>query len=244
MSKTFLPASLAVLSLSASPAALAQSSPLTDVITVTGQRAELTQTQSVSPDSEPVIAGADTTALIARLPGAASIGNGVLSGQVQYRGLFGDRLNIRINGQSFASGGPNLMDPPLHYAPVPLIERIEVDRGVSPVNAGPGLAGGLDAVLKSSRFGEGADFETGYDLTLAAHSADESYAAGGLVSLANASWRFHVLGSQEAGGDRETPHGRIGGSEHERRVFGLGGGWQSGGGRQPGGRQGQGQIAE
>ena len=35
--------------------------------------------------------------------------------------------------------------------------------------------------------------------------------------------------SQEAGGDRETPYGRIGGSEHERRVFGLGGGWQSGG---------------
>ena len=38
MSKTFLPASLAVLSLSASPAALAQSSPLTAVITVDGDK--------------------------------------------------------------------------------------------------------------------------------------------------------------------------------------------------------------
>ena len=132
-----LSACVAGLTLAASPAVLAQASPLTDVITVTGQRTALTGTQSVSPDSEPVVAGADTTALIARLPGAASLGNGVLSGQVQYRGLFGDRLNIRINGQSFASGGPNLMDPPLHYAPVPLIERIEVDRGVSPVSAGP-----------------------------------------------------------------------------------------------------------
>ncbi|WP_203292043.1 TonB-dependent receptor [Maricaulis parjimensis] len=228
MSKILLPVSLAALSLSASPAVLAQATPLTDVITVTGQRAALTQTRSVSPESEPVIAGADTTALIARLPGAASLGNGVLSGQVQYRGLFGSRLNIRINGQSFASGGPNLMDPPLHYAPVPLIERIEVDRGISPVSAGPGLAGGLDAVLKSSRFGEGDDFTLGYDLTLAGHTADESYAAGGLVSLANESWRFHLLGSQEAGSDRETPYGTIGGSEHERRVIGLGGGWQSG----------------
>ena len=224
-----LPVSLAILSCSLSPLALAQDAPLTDVITVTGQRSGLAPVQSVSPESEPIVASADTTALIARLPGAASLGNGVLSGQVQYRGLFGDRLNIRINGQSFASGGPNLMDPPLHYAPVPLIERIEVDRGVSPVSAGPGLAGGLDAVLKSSRFGESDDFTLGYDLTLAGHTADESHAAGGLVSLTNESWRFHVLGSQEAGGDRETPYGKVGGSEHERRVLGLGGGWQSGG---------------
>ncbi len=224
-----LPVSLAILSCTVSPLALAQDNPLTDVITVTGQRSDLTAFQTVSPESEPVVAGADTTALIARLPGAASLGNGVLSGQVQYRGLFGDRLNIRINGQSFASGGPNLMDPPLHYGPVPLIERIEVDRGVSPVSAGPGLAGGLDAVLKSSRFGEGDDFTLGYDLTLAGHTADESHAAGGLVSLANERWRFHVLGAQEAGGDRETPYGTIGDSAHERQVLGLGGGWQSGG---------------
>ena len=202
---------------------------LTDVITVTGQRPDTTGTERIDPDTLPPASGPDATRLVARLPGAAGLSNGALSGQVQYRGLAGARINIRIDGQNFASGGPNLMDPPLHYAPVPLIERIEVDRGVSPVSAGPGLAGGLDAVLKSSRFGEGDDFTLGYDLTLAGHTADESYAAGGLVSLANESWRFHVLGSQEAGGDRETPYGTIGGSEHERRVVGLGGGWQSGG---------------
>ena len=84
----------------------------------------------------------------------ALIDNGGLSGQVQYRGLFGDRVLIRINGQRFHGGGPNAMDPPLHYAPMPLIGSVEVDRGISPVRNGPGLAGGVNARLKQVDFGE------------------------------------------------------------------------------------------
>ncbi len=123
---------------------------LQDVITVTGIRTP-TEVDAIEPNMEPDT-GPDAAALAARLPGAALIGNGALSGQVQYRGLFGSRLNIRIDGQNFASGGPNLMDPPLHYAPAPLLAAIEVDRGISPVSDGPGLAGGVNAVLKRVDF--------------------------------------------------------------------------------------------
>ena len=93
---------------------------LIDVIVVTGTRPVTPTVQVQRPEGRPA-EGPDASALLSRVPGAARVGNGALSGQVQYRGLFGPRLNMRIDGQAFASGGPNLMDPPLHYAPVGLI---------------------------------------------------------------------------------------------------------------------------
>jgi len=96
-------------------------------------------------------------------PGGARIGNGELSGQMQYRGLFGERLNLRVDGQNFASGGPNLMDPVYHYAPAPLVSSVVIDRGVSPVSKGPGLGGGADAASDQWRFNVLGAYEEGGD---------------------------------------------------------------------------------
>ncbi|MEA1941924.1 MAG: TonB-dependent receptor [Pseudomonadota bacterium] len=211
--------------------ALAQegASPLTDVIAVTGQRpAVTTTTNRIDPDSLPPATGPDASRLVARLPGAAAIGNGALSGQVQYRGLFGPRINIRIDDQAFASGGPNLMDPPLHYVPAPLVDRLEVDRGIGPVSDGPGLAGGVNAVLKAMPFHDESWIETGYDLSISGLTADNSYAVGGMAGIASDTVRLHILASREQGEDIETPYGTIAGSEHDRSVWGVGAGWRSG----------------
>jgi iron complex outermembrane recepter protein len=201
---------------------------LQDVITVTGVRMP-TEIDAIEPNMEPDT-GPDAAALAVRLPGAALIGNGALSGQVQYRGLFGSRLNIRIDGQSFASGGPNLMDPPFHYAPAPLLAAIEVDRGISPVSDGPGLAGGVNAILKRVDFASaGEAVRLRYDLAAGGRSADSSYFAGGIVGTSSDTWRMHVLLSNEKGNDVDFPGGTIGGSEHLRTVYGAGLGWQSSG---------------
>ncbi len=111
--------------------AQAQDASLLDEIVVTGVRPD-TAIHAARPGGA-AAAAPDSAGLVARLPGAALIDNGGLSGQVQYRGLFGDRVLIRVNSQRFHSGGPNAMDPPLHYAPMPLVGRVEVDRGISPV---------------------------------------------------------------------------------------------------------------
>tara|TARA_R110000868_G_scaffold86206_3_gene241850 strand:+ start:10499 stop:12595 length:2097 start_codon:yes stop_codon:yes gene_type:complete len=218
---------LALALLSATTAFAQADAPLTDVITVSGHALATDTTDSVDPATlRP--SGPDAAGLVARLPGAALVGNGALSGQVQYRGLSGARINVRVDGQTFASGGPNLMDPPLHYAPIALVDRIEVDRGVSPVRSGPGLAGGVNAVFKHIDFTQTADWALSYDLTAAARSADDSYSAGGLVGMANDRVRIELLGSREAGGDIEFPGGIIGGSEHERLVYGAGLGFRAG----------------
>ncbi|WP_375211168.1 TonB-dependent receptor [Hyphococcus sp.] len=202
-------------------AAAQTSSPaLEDVIVVTGSPRSAMRVDATVPDFTPD-AGPDVAGLIARLPGAALIDNGALSGQVQYRGLFGERLNIRVDGQAFASGGPNLMDPPLHYAPAPLVGVIVVDRGVSPVRNGPGLAGGVDAQFKRVDFTDSSDMAFGYDVTALGRTVDDSYAVGGVAGAANATYRFNILGSYEKGDDVEFPGGTIVSSLHKRAVYGA-----------------------
>lgn len=218
-------ASLLALSLLTTPA-IAQVSTsnnnpvLRDVVIVTATRESSKTTESISPDHQPV-QGVDATQIIARTPGAARIGNGPVSGQMQYRGLFGERMNLRIDNQRFASGGPNLMDPVLHYAPVPLIETIEIDRGASPVSEGPGLAGGANAVFKRVDYASGDAFLPAYDLTASSRTVDDSYSIGGIGGGSTDALRFNVLAAYEEGGDTDFPGGVVGGSGFDRSVYGA-----------------------
>ncbi len=193
---------------------------LQDVIIVTGTRINTSTELRATPDAAP-LQGGDLTYLTARTPGGARIANGELSGQMQYRGLFGERLNLRVDGQRFASGGPNLMDPVFHYAPAPLVAAVVIDRGVSPVSEGPGLAGGADAVFKRIDYSEGGDVTFGYDLTIGGRSINESIATGGVVGASTDAWRFNLLGAWEEGDDTEFADGVIGGTAFERGVFGA-----------------------
>ena len=172
--------------------------------------------------------GPDAAGFIARQPGAALIDNGALSGQVQLRGLFGSRILLRINGQNFATGGPNAMDPPLHYAPMVLVDRMEIARGISPVRDGPGLGGGVNAVLKQVRFGDGKTLAPQVDITGQARSVDESFALGGIAGLASRDLRLGVIASWEEGGDTRFPGGRIAATSYRRGVYGVHAGVRAG----------------
>ncbi len=204
----------------------AQDPSLLDEIVVTGVRTD-TAIQAVRPEGVAAVAP-DSAGLVARLPGAALIDNGGLSGQVQYRGLFGDRVLIRINGQRFQGGGPNAMDPPLHYAPMPLVASVEVDRGISPVRNGPALAGGVNARLKEVGFGEGPGFAPAGDLTAGYRSVDDSRSIGGVAGMASDRFRVNLLGAWESGGDMRFPGGVIRDSAFRRDTWGLSAGWRSG----------------
>jgi iron complex outermembrane receptor protein len=207
--------------LSAAPAFAQDADPaLQDVIIVTGSRTDTPAELSLIPDAAP-LQGGDITYLTARTPGGARIGNGELSGQMQYRGLFGERLNLRVDGQRFSSGGPNLMDPVFHYAPAPLVSAVVIDRGVSPVSAGPGLAGGADAVFKRVNYADGNSAEFGYDLTIGGRSVNESVVVGGVIGWSTEGWRFNFLGAWEEGDDTEFGDGVIGGTAFERGVYGM-----------------------
>lgn len=219
--------SLAVALTAATPAFAAEGDEQSaDTIVVTAPR--LTATDAATEADEELSTGPDGAAFIARQPGAAVVANGALSGQVQMRGLFGERILLRINGQRFATGGPNAMDPAMHYAPMMLIDRIEIARGISPVRDGPGLGGGVNTILKHARFGDGSSLSPQIDLTSQYRSADDSVAMGGLVALASDSLRLGVIGSYETGDDIRFPGGRIGSTSFHRAVYGVQAGFRAG----------------
>ena len=197
-----------------------------DTIIVTAPR--LTPTVVATEADEELSTGPDGAAFIARQPGAAVVANGALSGQVQMRGLFGERILLRINDQHFATGGPNAMDPAMHYAPMMLIDRVEIARGISPVRDGPGLGGGVNTILKHARFGDSSSLSPQIDLSSQYRSVDDSVAMGGLVALASDSLRLGVIGSYETGDDIRFPGGRIDSTSFHRAVYGVQAGFRAG----------------
>jgi iron complex outermembrane receptor protein len=200
---------------------------LTDTIVVTAAL-PATASADVLTQPEQIAMAADTAAIAARTPGGALVGNGALSGQLSYRGLAGQRVLGRVNGQRFASGGPNAMDPPLHYAPSVLVERIEIARGVAPVSSGPSLAGAVNAQLVETQFTDSETLSPQARLISQYRSVDNSYAVGGMAGLANENWRFGVIASREEGDDYEFPGGTAVGTSFERNLYGVHAGFRTG----------------
>ena len=201
----------------------------TDVIVVTASPKVDEASDTIAPPRQ-IALPADAVAIAARAPGAAAVGNGALSGQLSYRGLFGERVPGTINGQRFATGGPNAMDPPMHYAPSILVESIAIARGVAPVSEGPSLAGMIDAQLLQARFATGSGAEFHGHAAAQYRSVDDSYATGGLFSVATADLRLGVIASREEGGDYRFAGGTAGGTSFARNLYGVHGGMKLGGG--------------
>ncbi len=200
---------------------------LQDVVIVSGDRVVTDTEIALRPESLP-LDGPDISRLTARTPGGARISNGQLSGQVAYRGLTGERLNLRVDGQRFASAGPNLMDPVFHFAPSALVQSVVIDRGISPVSAGPGLGGGANAVFKKVDFSDSPEMSLGYDLTAGARSIDESTLVGGIVGASSDTLRFNVFGANEVGANTKFKGGQIDGTQFERLVYGISAGVRRG----------------
>jgi iron complex outermembrane receptor protein len=202
---------------------------LTDTIIVTAKRHDTIASDAVAA-SRQIALPADAAAIAARVAGGDIYGNGALSGQLSYRGLAGERVLGRINGQRFATGGPNAMDPPLHYAPSILIERIDIARGVAPVAEGPSLGGAINAKLLQAQFTDNASMSPQVRMASQYRSVDDSYAVGGLVALASEQWRFGLIASREQGNDYRFPGGTADGTAFERNLYGVHAGFRAGAG--------------
>jgi len=202
---------------------------LTDTIIVTaGRRTTITSDAIAAPRQ--IALPPDAAAIAARVAGGDIFGNGALSGQLSYRGLAGERVLGRVNGQRFATGGPNAMDPPLHYAPSILLDRIDVARGVAPVAEGPSLGGAINAELVQAQFSENASLTPQVRMASQYRSVDHSLAIGGLAALASAAWRMGLVVSREQGEDYRFPGGRAVGTLFARNLFGVHVGTRAGGG--------------
>ena len=124
-------------------------------MTVEGEAAGGVSLYQVDLDQAPATTP-DTAALLRRAPGANVNRNGPLTGIAQYRGMYGDRVNVMVNGIRINTGGPNGMDPALSYIPRSQLQSLEVIRGIAPVSSGAETIGGtITATSRSGEFGSG-----------------------------------------------------------------------------------------
>ncbi|NOQ94387.1 MAG: TonB-dependent receptor, partial [Methylophaga sp.] len=168
------------------------------------------------------IASPDTGDMIKRLPGANVNSNGPLTSIAQYRGLFGDRVNVLIDGVRISQAGPNRMDSPLSYLPSSRVADVALYRGIAPVSSGIETIGGtIMANSKQAEFASGDEAEFHGNVAAGYAENGNSRYAGVLASVATKNHRFQVAGSLDRGDDLEVDSGKIIPSEHERDTVGV-----------------------
>ena len=179
-------------------------------------------THTVRTD-DTMVAPADTAELLKKMPGANVNKNGELTGLAQYRGMFGDRVNVSINGTHINSGGPNAMDAPLHYAPVALIESLSISRGIVPVSMGQETIGGhMEAQTYGGEFSNSSKFTLAGRAYLGGQTVNDGHVASSLLSLTNRNHIFRSFFMQEQGGDSKFDGGKITPSEYDRDRWDAG----------------------
>ncbi|MBN4076039.1 TonB-dependent receptor, partial [Gammaproteobacteria bacterium AH-315-E17] len=178
--------------------------------------------------SDRMLASPDVGQLLRRLPGANINKNGELTSIVQYRGMFGNRVNVAINGMPISSGGPNAMDSPLHYAPVAMLESVTLHRGITPVSMGLETIGGsLEANTFRGDFA-GRNFEFNSKIYLGGQTLNNGDVANAFFTLANEQHLFRVNLLRESADDSEFSDGTIRPSSYERDRYDIGYGFKTG----------------
>ncbi len=178
---------------------------------------------------EPDMGGVnDAAALLKRVPGANVNSNGPLSGIAQYRGLFGDRVNVNSDGTTYKSACANAMDAPLSHVPTSLTETMSIKRGIASVSSGIETMGG-NIVQRSRRgeFAEDDEIEFSGRTTNGVNSVNDGYYTSIFANVANQNHKFRLGGSREEGGNYDWDGGLNKDTSHERNAGALGYGFRT-----------------
>ena len=165
----------------------------------------------------------DSTEVLKRMPGANANGNGPITGIAQYRGMFGDRISVKIDSAPTLTGGPNAMDTPLSYAPSGLLSDLVIYRGITPVSkAQESIGGHIVAKLNRGSFTQSQELNTsGYAVFQQNNNGQQASTDAQLVN-ANNQHKISLLGSYNEGdnfsaGDNKT----VNGTQYQRERYDL-----------------------
>jgi len=174
----------------------------------------------------------DSAEVLKAVPGANVNKNGPMTGIAQYRGMYGTRVNVQVDGLNIAPAGPNWMDPPLsHQAPAQL-ESINVIRGISPVSAGAESIGGTITTKKAYLpFYNGDKVETHGNISTGYDSNNSAYTVGGQFGVSSKHDRLQLHGNVDKGQTMKAGNGLdIVPTQYQRTTFGADYGHLLGGG--------------
>ncbi|GHF00218.1 TonB-dependent receptor [Thalassotalea profundi] len=192
-----------------------------DVITITHQRHQgLSDNKgiAVGKTSEP-----DLASWLSTVPGASVNKNGPVTGIAQYRGLYGDRLSIALDGHLVIGAGPNAMDPPLSYSTPLIVESMTVYRGVAPVVAGMNtLAGAINVNMRKAEFSQSDSLHMSGDMQAGYRSNNDADTLSAVVNIGKNQFATMAYVNVQSGenfesGSRKT----VAPSAYEKRQMGA-----------------------
>lgn len=171
---------------------------------------------------------ADSAEQLKKLPGANINRNGPLTSIAQYRGMFGDRVNVLVDGIRISQAGPNSMDSPLSYIAASQLDSLTLYRGIAPVSSGIETIGGsILANSKQPAFSLGDDFQISGEATAGYAHNNDSHQLGLNTGISNQNHRLSLHASRDKGDDQRFDGGNILPSQHERDSFGGGYAYQN-----------------
>ena len=168
--------------------------------------------------------------MVKRLPGANINRNGAITSVAQYRGLFGNRVNVLIDGASQQEAGPNSMDSPLSYLAASRTKQVSVYRGIAPVSTGIETIGGtISAESNHIDFGRSNEAEIHGNASAGYASNGHTRQLGLTTAITNQHHRLQLSGSSDRGNDLDFKGGTIRSSKQDRDSVGLHYGYQNNG---------------
>jgi iron complex outermembrane receptor protein len=177
-----------------------------DEVVVLGQSVD-SEFARIAVAREPAV---DTAAILARLPGADANHNGPITGIASYRGMYGDRVSVSVDGLGIISGGPNAMDTPLSYVSPMITEELVLERGIPGVASAPETIGGhIKARLARGKFGSQEQFGLAGMAGMRYSPNGDASITAARVTAANRSHRVSLVAEFDRADDFETPQGTI-----------------------------------
>jgi iron complex outermembrane receptor protein len=190
-----------------------------EVVVVTGVRSTGTLDLSASQVSP---TGIDNSDLLRVFPGGNRNANGPLTRISQYRGMFGAQNNVSIDGQGYASGGPNWMDSPLSSIPQSLTQSITLYRGLGSVAViEEGLGGGIAIKSRKGDFSD-EDRWTSYGQAQTVYGNNaNSWSAAVFAGVRNQKNWLDISASLDKGDDYDFNGGTVAATEYDRNQYRL-----------------------
>lgn len=179
--------------------------------------------------AEALVISPDAAQLLKKAPGANVNSNGPLSGIPQYRGMFGPRVGVQLDGVELAPAGPNWMDPPLSYAAAAQLESLELYRGIAPVSVvQESIGGAVRAVTAQTGFRDPGEAAVDGHIYATAQTVNEGVQVGATVLAASHRQRLRLAALSESGNDADFPGGTLLPTEYQRDRFDMAWGYRAG----------------
>lgn len=191
-----------------------------EVITVQAQQQQMVAESHIAIGNT---INADSADWLASVPGANANKNGPVTGIAQYRGMYGDRVSVKIDGHNIIGSGPNAMDAPLSYVVPVMMESMTVYRGIAPVSAGIDTIGGaVDVQMKEADFGASGDFEVSGLVQFGYRSNNNADSLSAIANIANEDHALLAYYSSYDGNDRTSGNDtRIFPTQFDKVQFGI-----------------------